>query len=93
MKKILTGLTCVAILLAVLLAGCDARHENEEKKSFYEEKKGFYTVVYFEPLCMIVYDNDTKVMYHMSNGSYNKGSITPLFNADGTLRVWEEEIG
>lgn len=32
----------------------------------------------------------TKVMYHMSDGLHNRGTLTPLYNADGTLRVWEE---
>lgn len=82
MKKILVGLVCIA----VLLVGCSAEYENKAWKTFY-------TTVYSGYGYLIVYDNDTKVMYYMSNGSYNKGSITPLFNADGTLRVWEEEIG
>ena len=33
----------------------------------------------------IVYANDTKVKYLISNGS-----ITPLYNADGTLQVYDE---
>lgn len=38
----------------------------------------------------IVYDNHTRVMYHMSGGYDNFGNLTHLYNADGTLRVWEE---
>ena len=82
MKKILVGLACIA----VLLAGCSAGHENKARETFY-------TAVYSDSFYLIVYDNDTKVMYHMSNGSYNRGNLTPLYNADGTLRVWEEKIG
>lgn len=33
----------------------------------------------------ILIDMDTKVMYY----SYNKG-ITPIYNSDGTLRLYEE---
>ena len=37
----------------------------------------------------IVYDNDTKVMYLII--SENSGrAITPLYNADGTLKIYEE---
>ena len=79
MKKILVVLACVA----VLLIGCGAGYENEEAETFY-------TVVYSDNSYLVVYDNYTKVMYHMSIGSYNRGNLIPLYNADGTLRVWEE---
>ena len=79
MKKLLVVLACVV----VLLIGCGAEHEKEEDETFY-------TVVYSDSSYLVVYDNYTKVMYHMSNGSYNRGDLTPLYNADGTLRVWEE---
>lgn len=82
MKKILVGLACIA----VLLVGCSAEYENKARKTFY-------TTVYSGYGYLIVYDNDTKVMYYMSDSSYNRGNLTPLYNADGTLRVWEEEIG
>ena len=82
MKKILVGLVCIA----VLLVGCGAGYKNERKRTFY-------TTVYSDSFYLIVYDNDTKVMYHISDGSYNRGNLTPLYNADGTLRVWEEKIG
>lgn len=79
MKKLLVVLVCVV----VLLVGCGAGCENEEEDTFY-------TVVYSDSSYLIVFDNYTKVMYHMSDGMYNRGTLTPLYNADGTLRVWEE---
>ena len=78
MKKLLVVLACVV----VLLVGCGAGYTNKEET--------FYTVVYSNNTYLVVYDNYTKVMYHMNIGSYNRGNITPLYNADGTLRVWEE---
>lgn len=78
MKKLLVVLACIV----VLLVGCGAGYTSKEET--------FYTVVYSDNNYLIVYDNYTKVMYHMSYGSYNKGSLTPLYNADGTLRVWED---
>ena len=78
MKKLLVVLACVV----VLLTGCGTGYTNEEET--------FYTVVYSNNSYLVVYDNYTKVMYHMTIGSYNRGNITPLYNADGTLRVWEE---
>ena len=78
MKKLLVVLACIV----VLLVGCGTGYTNEEET--------FYTVVYSNNSYLVVYDNYTKVMYHMNIGSYNRGNITPLYNADGTLRVWEE---
>ena len=78
MKKILVVIAC----LGILLAGCGAGYTNKEET--------FYTVVYSNNSYLVVYDNYTKVMYHMNIGSYNRGNITPLYNADGTLRVWED---
>ena len=78
MKKLLVVLACVV----VLLVGCGAGYTNKEET--------FYTVVYSNNTYLVVYDNYTKVMYHMNIGSYNRGNTTPLYNADGTLRVWEE---
>lgn len=78
MKKLLVVLACIV----VLLVGCGAEYTNKEET--------FYTVVYSNNSYLVVYDNHTKVMYHMSDGSHNRGSLTPLYNADGTLRVWED---
>lgn len=50
----------------------------------------FYEIIFVEPNYTILYDKETKVMYHMSTGFYNYGNLTPLYNADGTLRVWED---
>lgn len=79
MKKLLVVLACVV----VLLTGCSAGYASKEDETFY-------TVVYSDNIYLVVYDNYTKVMYHMTIGSYNRGNLTPLYNADGTLRVWEE---
>lgn len=80
MKKILSVVACVEMLLASCFTGY-AKKENET----------FYTVVYEDyGYYQIVYDNHTRVMYHMSGDHDNFGNLTPLYNADGTLRVWEE---
>lgn len=38
----------------------------------------------------IVYANDTHVKYLISNSGYQYG-ITPLYNADGSLQIYEGE--
>ena len=39
----------------------------------------------------VVYDNETKVMYAVSDGLYNSGVLTMLVNADGTPKIYEGE--
>lgn len=51
----------------------------------------FYETIFEGLSYVILYDKETKVVYHMSTGVYNNGNLTPLYNADGTLRVWEEQ--
>ena len=38
----------------------------------------------------IMYANDTKVLYFVVYDGYSFG-ITPLYNTDGTLQIYEEE--
>lgn len=40
----------------------------------------------------IVYHKDTKVMYAVSDSTYNKGSFTVLVNADGSPMLYEGEV-
>jgi hypothetical protein len=36
------------------------------------------------------YDKDTKVMYVVYTGYQEGGGMTPLYNPDGTLKLYEE---
>lgn len=38
----------------------------------------------------IVVDNDTMVEYYCSAGKYNYGTLTPLYNSDGTIKLYED---
>lgn len=40
----------------------------------------------------IVVDGDTHVMYWMSGGSYNRGTLTLLVDEDGNPKIWNETI-
>jgi len=46
----------------------------------------------FEGSYMIVYANDTKVKYLMYREGKRAG-ITPLYNTDGSLQLYEESEG
>ena len=86
MKKIL--LICV-LLFALLLCSCDT----VETESVTNDNKSMFIIVEtnHELKCQIVYERNTKVMYAISIGDYNRGTVTVLLNADGTPMVWEGE--
>lgn len=43
------------------------------------------------PCWGVVYHKDTKVMYVISTGTYNRGSFTMLVNPDGTPQIYKGE--
>lgn len=79
MKRIF--LICIACM--ILLCGCSAveTEKANENQEFIEVE---------QDLCWkIVYHKDTKVMYVVSDGSYNHGTFTLLVNADGTPMLYK----
>ena len=85
MKKIL--LICV-ILLALFICSCDSV---ETEKVSNDNKSTFIIVETNHDLkCQIVYEKNTKVMYAISIGDYNRGNVTVMLNADGTPMLWED---
>lgn len=98
-KKILAMI--VAGLICVLAAGCgisyqisyqDATNNTTQNDSGY--CNGYFTKLIgwkdIDCTYYIVYANDTKVKYFVMYGNYKSG-ITPLYNADGTLQVYDGE--
>lgn len=100
MKKKLV-ISLVLCILIFSLAGCgnktNYQESNEAVTSITHDSNGYFTVVRewdgkVYNTYQIVYANDTKVMYLISyNNSYNQGAygITPLYNADGTLQIYD----
>ena len=89
-------LVLIIILMATMLCGCSSIPYDEAKTSdTYTFSNGYFTVIkeWGETLYSIeriVYANDTGVMYYVFRTSYG-GGITPLYNADGTLQIYEGE--
>lgn len=50
-----------------------------------------FVVIYQGSAYFIVCHEDTKVMYVVSDGSYNRGSFTVLVNADGSPMLYEQD--
>lgn len=91
-KKI--ALILILCIVATLLCGCSSTSYNEAKTSdTYVFSSGYFTILkewYADDMgyCKILYANDTHVMYFYFDGAYTSG-ITPLYNADGTLQIYE----
>lgn len=97
MKKRLL-IAALAIMMVVCLVGCGTTYqeatgqtESSTKDSF---GNGYFTVITeWGSGYRIVYANDTKVKYLIINRSQYMSGITPLYNADGTLQIYEESEG
>lgn len=91
-KKICLAL--VLCLMATILCSCSSSYEEADTNPDNYFSKGYFTVIKSwdggvdYPTEHIVYANDTKVMYYVFLGNYT-GGITPLYNADGTLQIYE----
>lgn len=76
----------LSVALAVCLVGCGQEVQNESK----EDNSSMFVCIESTISWKIVYHKETKVMYAVSDGSCNHGAFTPLYNADGTLQIYEE---
>ncbi len=93
-KKILSVMIVLSMVLC--LAGCGKTYQEAtgqtETKSNDDFGNGYFTVITewsdSSNNYKIVYANDTKVKYMIISSGYKMG-ITPLYNADGSLQIYE----
>ena len=95
MKKFCLAL--IIILMTTMLCSCSyTSYEEANTNPDNYFSKGYFTIIKSwdggidYPVEYIVYANDTGVMYYVFLGGYC-GGITPLYNADGTLQIYEGE--
>lgn len=93
MKKRLLSVVFVAVMV-VRLVGCGTTYQEAKTTENGEFGNGYFTTISKwgdanYGTYRIVYANDTKVKYFVNASGYRTG-ITPLYNADGTLQVYEE---
>lgn len=95
MKKRLLSMV-LAVAMAVCLTGCGTTYQEAtgqaESKSGNDFGNGYFTVITEWDGYKIVYSKDTKVKYLIGyrDYPYSLFGITPLYNADGTLQIYEE---
>ena len=87
-KKTLCILLCLTLML--FLIGCGRTIERVPEK---HELTSMFIIIEGDGLSgyWVVYQRDTKVMYVVSNGTYNAGNFTLLVNPDGTPMIWNEK--
>ena len=73
------------------LTGC-AGHDIEPVQSYFANKYIDLTTVYEDANhgTEVMYDKNTGVMYFYKYGQ-SSSFITPIYNADGTLKLYEEK--
>lgn len=90
-KKLLVFV--MATMMGLSAVGCD----NYQESTDLSFGGGYFTQInrWSDTICnyYIVYANDTKVVYFIAyqDGSFSKYGITPLYNADGSVQVYEGE--
>ena len=92
-KKI--ALILVLCAITTMLCGCSTSYDEAKTSDTYTFSDGYFTVIkewHSDNMgeCKILYADDTYVMYFYFDGNYT-GGVTPLYNADGTLQIWEGE--
>lgn len=83
-KQFLT--VALAVVMVVCLVGCGQEVQDKSDKN----SQSMFVCIETTTNWKVVYHKDTKVMYAVSNRRYNRGVFTPLYNADGTLQIYEE---
>lgn len=90
MKKLLIGMTCVALCLGTV--GC-IKSNAKEKRSHDVEKYIDLKIVASDVTDVgseyIYYDKNTKAMYVSFGGASHSG-ISAIYNTDGSLKLYEE---
>lgn len=94
-KQIL--IVALAVMMMVYLVGCGTTYQEvtgqAESNSSGDFGNGYFTVITKwsdgNGRYRIVYAKDTNVKYFIQNSTYS-WAITPLYNADGTLQIYEE---
>ena len=86
MKKLI-----VMLMLVVTLAGCGSSGDSYVRDGEKSDQKRFVSVEttwsYF-----IMVDRETRVMYVVSNGTYNHGTFTVMVDENGKPLTWDGDL-
>ena len=87
MKKLIA-----ILMLAVMLVGCGASSESDAIDGEKSNQKRFVSVEKRSWAYEIMVDRETRVMYVVSDGSYNHGTFTVMVDENGKPLTWEGDL-
>lgn len=83
----------VLMMIAAMAVGLISCHDDSQPKELESADGSSFLMVEDGVSYDIVYHKETKVMYIVSGGQYNRGSFTVMVNADGTPMIYKEDQG
>lgn len=86
MKKRILG-----VALAVVMVFCLAGFGNKIQDKSDKDSRSMFVCVETTSTWKIVYHNETKVMYAVSDSPHNSGTFTLLIDAYGKPMLWESK--
>lgn len=81
----------IALVSIVMLTACNSIPQDKNAVSYDDSMFVVCEDTSVSKPYYVVYQKDTKVMYTVSNNTYNRGNFTLLVNPDGTPMLWEGE--
>ena len=87
-KKILA--VALGLTLWFGMAGCTRGDIESESSDLGNKYIDLVTIYIGDKGTEVFYDKNTKVMYFVKWNGYQFG-ITPIYNSDGTVKLYEEE--
>ena len=84
-KKII--LICLFVTVAFITCACGMENIEENKN----DRIGIFKRYQDYPGGNVIIDTETNVMYWISTGAYNNGTLTLLVEADGSPKIYNGE--
>lgn len=82
----------VTLMLSVTLMGCGTNRAEISESAQNEDIASRFVIIEESSIWNVVADQETKVMYTVSKGMYNRGTFTMLVNSNGTPLLYEGEL-
>ena len=90
MKRYIVLFITIVFIICILGACCSGSETSNDGNTTYADNPMFITIVDARDY-RVVYHKDTKVMYAISEGSYNRGTFTLLVDADNKPLLYKED--
>lgn len=85
------ALVLLVIATMLLLSACGMQYINEETTPEKQTPEKQFRIVEDYDIGRVIVDKETGVMYWLSMGYYNSGTLTILVNPDGTPKTYGVE--